>query len=185
MVQEEKSLSQREKIDEALDIVVQETSYLQNLALTLHSEGKEMMIDLTPRLKGRFLINEEAMKELKREKIRLIERQLDSPLWIRCFPIHIDRIIDNLLNNAANAIPEEGGELSIRSYCQESWAVAEITNTGLISEEEKNRFLLGDTRGRGLHTTARLVKHIGGKMEVESLEGQTKLRILLPLATYP
>ena len=182
MLQEEKSLSQREKIDQALDIILQEASYLQHLALTLHAEGKEVIMDLSPRLKRRLLINEEATKELKRGNIRFIERQLDSPLWIRCFPIYIDRVLDNLLSNASNAIPEEGGELSIRSYRQDCWAVAEIINTGQISEEEKNCFLLGDTSGRGLHTVTRLVKHMGGKMEVESRGGQTKFRILIPLA---
>ena len=181
MLKEEKSLAGREKIDQALDIIIEETSYLQDLALTLHGEGKEVIIDLTPSLKRRFLINEEAMKELKRGNIRLSDGKSDSPLWIRCYPIHIDRVLDNLLNNAANAIPEEGGELSIRSYRQDSWAVAEISNTGQISEEEKKRFLWGDTRGRGLHTATRLVKHMGGKIEVESQGGQSTFRVLLPL----
>lgn len=181
MLKEEKSLAGRERIDQALDIIIEETSYLQDLALTLHGEGKEVIIDLTPRLKRRFLINAEAMKEMRRGNIRMSDGQSDSPLWIRCFPIHIDRVLDNLLNNAANAIPEEGGELSIRSYLQDSWAVAEISNTGQISEEEKKRFLWGDTKGRGLHTATRLVKHMGGKIEVESQGGQSIFRVLLPL----
>lgn len=181
MLQEEKPLAGREKIDQALDIIIEETSYLQDLALTLHGEGKEVILDLTPRLKRRFLINEEAIKELKKGNIQVNDGRLDSPLWIRCYPIHIDRVLDNLLNNAANAIPEEGGELLICSYRQESWAVAEIRNTGEISEEEKKRFFWGDTRGRGLHTAARLVKHMGGKIEVESQEGRSTFRVLLPL----
>jgi signal transduction histidine kinase len=164
-----------------LDIIIEETTYLQDLALTLHGEGKEVITDLAPRLKRRFLINEEAMKELRKANIQLNGGQLDSPLWVRCFPIHIDRVLDNLLNNASNAIPKEGGELSIRSYRQDSWAVAEISNTGQISEEEKKRFLGWDTRGRGLHTVARLVKHMGGKIEVESRGGQSRFRVLLPL----
>ena len=109
-------LSKKEKVDQALDIILKETSRIQELALTLYGEGKEEMVDLTEKLKRRFLINEEAIKELKRENIRLSERELAAPLWIRCFPLHIERIFDNLLNNASNAIPEEGGDLSIRSY---------------------------------------------------------------------
>lgn len=181
MLKEEKSLAAREKIDQALDIIIEEASYLQDLALTLHGEGREVIIDLTQSLKRRFVINEEAIKELKKGNIRLSQTQFDSPLWIRCFPIHIDRVLDNLLNNASNAIPEEGGELEIRSHREDSWAVAEISNTGQISEEEKKRFVGGDTRGRGLHTAARLVKHMGGKIEVESQGGQSTFRVLLPL----
>ena len=62
-------------------------------------------------------------------------------MWIRCFPIYIDRVLDNLLSNASNAIPERGESLSIRSYRQDCWAVAEIINTGQISEEERDRFI--------------------------------------------
>jgi signal transduction histidine kinase len=170
-----------EKVDQALDILVKETSRIQELALTLHQKGKESIVDLTEVLKGRFLINEETLKELNRGNIQLIERELESPLWVRCFPLHIERVIDNLLNNASNAIPEEGGELSIRSYRKDTWAVVEINNTGQISEEEKEQFILGEGRGRGLHISTRLVKNMRGKMSAESREGQITFSIMLPL----
>jgi len=175
--------SKKEKVDQALEIVLKETSRIQELALTLHGEVREEVVDLTEKLKKRFLINEEAMKELKRENIDLVERDLESPLWIRCFPLHIERVLDNLLNNASNAIPPEGGEISIRSYQKDSWAVAEIANTGKIREEDRDRLLLGDGKGRGLHITTRLVKGMGGKMEVESKEYLTTFRVMFPLVT--
>jgi len=178
-------LSKKEKVDQALDVLIKETSRIQELALTLHGEGREEIIDLTDRLRKRFLVNEEAMQELKREKIHLRQRKLESPLWIRCFPLHIERVLDNLFNNATNAIPEEGGELSIRSYRKDSWAVAEITNTGDIPEEERDRFLHGDSRGRGIHITTRLIRRMGGQMELESERGQTTLRVILPLVAQP
>jgi signal transduction histidine kinase len=90
--------------------------------------------------------------------------------------------LDNLFNNASNAIPAEGGNLSIRSYRDGEWAVAEISNTGQISEEDKERYLLGEGKGRGLHITTRLVKRMGGKMEMESGEGQTTFRVMFPRA---
>jgi signal transduction histidine kinase len=173
--------SNKEKVNQALDIIVGETSRIQELALTLHGEGREEIVDLTEKLKRRFLLNKEAINELKRENITLTELDLESPLWIRCFPLHIERVLDNLLNNASNAIPEGGGSLSIRSYRKEPWAVAEITNTGKISEEDKDRFLLGEGKGRGLHITTRLVKRIGGKTEMEAKEGQTTFRVMFPL----
>jgi signal transduction histidine kinase len=176
--------AKKAKVDQALDIILKETSRIQELALTLHAEGREgteAVVDLTKKLKGRFLINEEAMRELKRENIRLVELDLESPLWIRCYPLHIERVLDNLLNNASNAIPEEGGELSIRSYRKDLWAVAEITNTGQIREEDKDRYLQGEGRGRGLHITTRLVKRMGGKMEMEAKEGHITLRVMFPL----
>jgi signal transduction histidine kinase len=176
-------LVKKEKVDQALEIILKETSRIQELALTLHGEGREETVDLTEKLKRRFLINEEAIRELKRESIYFFEGELASPLWIRCFPLHIERVLDNLLNNAFNAIPEEGGELCIRSFRKDEWAVAEITNTGKIGEEDRERLLMGDGKGRGLHITTRLVKRMGGKMEVESEEYRTTFRVMLPLVT--
>jgi DNA-binding transcriptional MerR regulator len=170
-----------EKVDQALDILLKETSRIQELALTLHEKGKETVIDLAEVSKRRFLVNGETLKELNRGNIQLVERKLESPLWVRCFPLHIERVIDNLLNNASNAIPGEGGELSIRSYRKDPWAVVEINNTGQISEGEKDRFTLGEGTGRGLHTCTRLVKNMRGTMSVESKEGQTTFCIMLPL----
>ena len=181
ILEEGEYLYKKEKVDQALDIILKETSRIQELALTLHGEGKEETVDLSEKLKRRFLINGEAIKEMKRENIHLIEHDLESPLLIRCFPLHIERVLDNLLNNASNAIPDEGGELSIRSYRKESWAVAEITNTGEIPEVDRDRYLLGNGRGRGIHITTRLVKRMGGKMEVDSGGGQTIFRVLFPL----
>jgi signal transduction histidine kinase len=169
------------KVDQALDIILKETSRIQELALTLHGEGKEEVVDLSEKLKKRAMINEETLIELRRENIRLYEGELESPLWIRCYPLHIERVLDNLLNNASNAIPEEGGSLSIRSYRKDKWGVAEISNTGQISEEDKERYLQGEGKGRGLHITTRLVKRMGGKMAMESGEDQTTFQVMFPL----
>jgi len=173
--------SKKERVEQALDIILKETSRIQELALTLHGEGREETVDLTEKLKRRFLINEETIKELKRENIHLRERDLEASLCIRCFPLHVERVLDNLLNNATNAIPSEGGELFIRSYRKDSWAIAEITNSGEIAEEDRDRYFLGEGRGRGLHITTRLVKQMGGKVEMEAKEGQTTFRLMLPL----
>jgi hypothetical protein len=175
--------SESEKIDRYLNIVIQETSRIQDLAMTLHGEGKEEIIDLVERLRKRFLINAGTLQRLGREKVRLVEQGSWACLPIRCFPLHIDRVLDNLLSNATNAIPEEGGELSIQSYQKDPWGVIEIINTGRISEEDQERLLHGDGRGRGLHISVRLIKHMGGKFDVEVHEGRTIFRLFLPIVS--
>jgi len=170
-----------EKVDQALDILLKETSRIQEMALTLYEKEKESIIDLTEVSERCFLINKEALKELNRRNVQLIEQKFESPLWVRCSPLHIERVLDNLLNNASKAIPEEGGELSIRSYRKDTWAVVEINNTGQISEEERDRFTLGGGRGRGLHISIRLVKNMKGVLSVESGRGQTTFCVMLPL----
>jgi signal transduction histidine kinase len=174
--------SKKRKADDTLDIILKESLRIQELALTLHGEGKESIMDMSDVLRRRFLINEEYLKELKRSEVRLVEQEMEPQLWVRCFPLHIERVFDNLLNNASRALPENDGELSIRTYRKDCWAVAEITNTGELSEEERTRYLRGEGRGRGLHINMRLVKHMGGMMLAESSEGRTTFRITLPLA---
>jgi signal transduction histidine kinase len=170
-----------EKVNQALDIILKETSRIQEMAFTLYEKEKESVIDLTEVSEKRFLINEEALKELNRRNVQLIGRKFESPLWVRCSPLHIERVIDNLLTNASNAIPAEGGELSIRSYRKDKWAVVEINNTGRISEEERERFVLGESRGRGLHISTRLIRNMKGVLSVESGEGQTTFYVMLPV----
>ena len=177
-------LPRQEKIQQAMEIILEESSRIQALALTLHGEGKETTVDMTDVLKKRYRINEEAVREISRRNIIQTEEDLTCPLWVRCFPLHIERVFDNLLNNASHAI-QEGGELAIRSYPKSMWAVAEITNTGEISKVEKERCLSGESRGRGLHITTRLVKQMGGKIEIESRDGRTTFRVELPLAPSP
>ncbi len=171
----------KRKVDQALDVILKETSRIQELALTLYGTGKEELVDLTEKLKERFVLNDQAIKELKLAKIRQREGELQSPLRIRCFPLHIERVLDNLLNNATHAIPEGGGELTIRSYRRDSWAVAETTNSGQMPEGDIDRLLRGESKGRGLHITTRLIKRMGGKLEVESHQGTTTFRVILPL----
>jgi hypothetical protein len=60
--------------------------------------------------------------------------------------------------------------------------MAEIRNTGRISEEDQERLLHSDCRGRGLHITARLIKRMEGKFDVEFHDGQTIFRLFLPIA---
>jgi signal transduction histidine kinase len=174
--------SESEKIDRFLNIVIEETSRIEDLSLTLHGEGKEEIVDLTERLRKRFLVNAGALQGLGREKVRLVEKESEAWLPIRCFPVHVDRVLDNLLSNATNAIPKEGGELSIQSYQEEPWGVAEIMNTGRMSEEDQERLHHSDGRGRGLHISVRLIERMGGKFDVEAHEGHTIFRLFLPIA---
>jgi signal transduction histidine kinase len=179
---EGKDFPEKEAADRSLEIIMNECSRLQELALALHGEGRECVVDMTEILRKRFLINEEALKESGKRNVHLVQKELASALWVRCYPLHMERVFDNLLNNASNAIPDEGGELSVRAFQREMWAVAEIVNTGEIPAEERDRCLRGESRGRGMNITNRLVKQMGGIIWVECQEGRTKFGVMLPMA---
>ena len=169
----------KEKIFRDLDILIRETSRMQEMAYSVYGAGKEEEINMTDKLARRLEINREAIREQKRRNIQII-RDLKTPLWITCYPLHIERVFDNLLSNATYAIPEKGGSLIAKTYPMDRWAVAEISNTGRISEAEREQILGGETTGRGLHITNRLVKIMGGRIELEAEDNHTTFRVYLP-----
>jgi signal transduction histidine kinase len=169
----------REKIFRDLGILVREASRIQEMAYSVYGAGKEEDVDMTDKLARRLEINREAIREQKRRNIQII-RDLKTSLWIRCYPLHIERVFDNLLSNATYAIPEKGGSLIIKTYPMDQWAVAEISNTGKISEAGREQILGGETTGRGLHITNRLVKIMGGRIELEAEDNHTTFRVYIP-----
>jgi len=169
------------KIKKYVEILLEETSRIQEMALSIHQVGKEQVVNLTAVLRNRFEINREAIKEQLKQNVTLREGPFHDPLFVHCYPIHLERILDNLLNNATNAIPVYGGVLSIRTFTDGSWACAEISNTGLISEEERLRLLEGEGRGRGLYITHRIVRLLKGKIEVSVGSDTTTLLVRLPI----
>lgn len=163
-----------------VDILLKETSRLQEMALSLYQKGEMQTVNLTQVLKYRFEINKEAIKELLKQDIVLQEGPFEDPLYVRCYPLHLERILDNLLNNATNAVPPQGGILSIKTYWDGKWVCAEITNTGLISEEERLRLLEGEGRGRGLYITNRIIGMMKGKIDIRLGRNTTTLIVCLP-----
>jgi signal transduction histidine kinase len=179
---EEQGLKDKDaRISRYLQILQEETSRLQEMAFSLYQVGKEQVVNLTQVLRNRFDINREAIREQLKQDVTLKEGPFYDPLYVYCQPLHLERILDNLFNNATNAIPRHGGILSIRTYTDGGWACAEITNSGLISEEERFKLLEGEGRGRGLYITHRIVRLLKGKIDVRVGSDTTTLVVRLPL----
>lgn len=179
---EEKGLHKGdEKIKKYVDILLEETSRMQEMALSLYHIGKEQVLNLTGVLMNRFEINKEAIVEQLKQNVTLSEGPFTEHLQVHCYPIHLERILDNLLNNATNAIPLQGGILAIRTYQEDEWACAEITNTGQISEEERLRLLEGEGQGRGIYITHRIIRLLKGKIDIRVGRDTTTIVVRLPL----
>jgi len=173
--------SSKNKINEYLEIISQEALRMQELVVYPGIEGRERVIDLTEVLKSRFRINEEAIREQKRTNIILIKNELQSGLYIYCSPFGLERVMDNLFDNATKAIPETGGELSIKSYSCEDTACFEIKNTGKIDEETTEQIKKGDVKGRGLNIIYRFIQGMHGNIDVFTDDNSTTFRIKIPL----
>ena len=169
------------EITRNLDIVLKETSRLQELALSVYDVGKESVVDMTEELIQRFEINEEAIKEQLHQNIRLVKKDIETELFVLCHPLRLERIFDNLLNNATNAIPEKGGVLSIRTYRKGQWGCAEIANTGVIPNEDRQSLITGAGKGRGLHITNRFIRMMKGTVEVKVSKTRTTFLLRLPI----
>jgi signal transduction histidine kinase len=181
LLEEKGSERTEERIRAYADILLQETTRLQELALSIYHVGEEQVVGLTEVLKRRFEINKEAIKEQLRQNVALKEGPFDHHLYVKCYPIHLERVFDNLLNNATKAIPLIGGELVIRTYGKDEWACAEISNTGYIAEEDRLKILEGEAEGRGLYITQRIIRLLRGKIEILGEKGTTRILVRLPL----
>lgn len=171
----------RDRLLEYLDIIAKETLRLQELAIYPHIEGREKVVDLTEVLKNRFEINAEAIREMKKRNIRLIQEELQPGLLVYCSPFGCERALDNLFDNATKAIPEEGGELAIKSYRDDSMACFEIRNTGVIPEENIEQIRRGEVKGRGLNIIYRFIQSVHGKIDVMISKDSTIFKVSIPL----
>jgi signal transduction histidine kinase len=181
LIEQEESLKNAVTMKKYADILLEETSRLQEMALSLYQAGKEQVVNVTAALLDRFEINKEVIKEILKQNVTLHEGPFDDPLYVQCYPLHLERILDNLLNNATNAIPLKGGVLAIRTYAQHDMACVEISNTGTISEEERLRLLEGEGRGRGLYITHRIVRLLRGRIDVKTGINSTTVTVQIPL----
>jgi signal transduction histidine kinase len=168
-------------IKKYVDILLEETSRLQEMALSIYHAGKEQIINLNNVVRKRFEINKEAIEEMLKQNVTLNEGPYQDPLYVQCYPLQLERILDNLLNNATNAIPPHGGTLSVRTYGEDDWACTEITNSGVVSEEERLRLLEGEGEGRGLYITHRIVRILKGKIDVKVRKESTTVLLKLPM----
>lgn len=171
----------KDRISDYLDIIIQETVRMQELAIFPSIEGRERVVDLTEVLKSRFKINEEAIKEQKRTNIRLIQDELQPGISIYCSPFGFERVLDNLLDNATKAIPEQGGELCLKSYRDGDMAAFEVKNTGKIPEENIEQIKKGEVKGRGLNIIYRFIQANHGNLDVFTEDDSTTFRVRLPL----
>jgi signal transduction histidine kinase len=181
LIEEKDSDEVKGQIKRYVNILEEETTRLQELVLSIYRVGKKQVVNLTDVLKNRFEINKEAIKEQLKENIELKLGPFDHELRVRCYLLHLERVFDNLLNNATNAIPTNGGVLAIRTYRDDEWACAEITNSGQISEEDRLRILEGEGQGRGLYIIHRIIRLLDGKIEITGAKDDTTIVVRLPV----
>ncbi len=171
----------RGKLITYLDVVARETARLQDLALTMTGEGREEEIDLGKVAKERFDLNRHLIEEAMYTNIRIRQVSVEPGLMVLCPRYGLERVIDNLLNNATKAIPREGGFIELKSFRCGEMACLEIANSGEIGHEQIEQVKSGGTLGRGLNIVSRFIQNHQGKLDIVSHEGRSAFTISLPL----
>ncbi|MGB6064258.1 MAG: ATP-binding protein [Desulfomonilaceae bacterium] len=107
----------------------------------------------------------------------------DLPL-LKTEPEKIRQVIVNLVFNAADAIPQSGGKIILRTHKDDSAAQIEVEDTGSgISQENLTKVFdpffttkePGKGTGLGLAVCLGLVESMGGTINIESEEGKGTL----------
>ena len=115
------------------------------------------------------------------------------PLLVNSFGSELNQVWTNIIDNAIDAMHGKG-ELRVRTYRDDSCAVVEISDNGPGIPDEVQPHIfepffttkgVGEGTGLGLDTVQRIVKKHRGNIEVNSVPGDTRFQIWLPLAGTP
>ena len=130
---------------------------------------------------------------LRRQKVQLgTELAADLPT-LRLDPAKLRQVLLNLVQNAAEAMPEAGGQVIVRAACFPSEAAVVVTveddGPGIARESLQRLFEPFFTTkfagtGLGLSISKSLVEQHGGRIEVTSEPGRgTSFLIILPIGS--
>jgi signal transduction histidine kinase len=134
--------------------------------------------------------------QLRHNGVEIARDYADDLPLVQAIGGQINQVWTNLIDNAADAMPE-GGTLTIktRKDVHREGVCVEITDTGEgISQDLQVRIFepffttkdVGQGTGLGLDVVRRIVvQEHGGEVEVESQPGRTTFRVRLPLSATP
>ena len=129
-------------------------------------------------------------------KARSIEKEYGKIARVSCSPSQINQVFLNLVSNAAQATPESGGRITLRTTMRDSAHVAvEIADNGHgIPAEVLPKIFdpffttkgVGKGTGLGLSICYKIIESHGGGLEVQSSPGQgTCFTVVLPVSPPP
>jgi PAS domain S-box-containing protein len=129
-----------------------------------------------------------------RGRARIVRRYEPVPC-VLASPSRVSQVFLNLIINAAHAIPAgayESNEIAVAIRPQGGRVVVEVTDTGCgIAVTDRDQLFtpffttkpVGQGTGLGLSISRRIVRALGGEIEVESEVGRgTTMRVVLPAA---
>ena len=108
---------------------------------------------------------------------------------VTCYSDQLNQVWTNLIHNALYAMKYQGA-LTIDALQQGEFVVVAITDTGVgIPDDIKSRIFdpffttkpSGEGSGLGLNIVRQIIEKHHGRIDVESVPGQTTFRVFLPI----
>jgi two-component system, NtrC family, sensor kinase len=182
------------KIENYAKLIDEEAGRLTNVLMKLldfsrMDEPKKERVDAGEIVDDTVLFMEHHLTRFKNVGVS-VERD-KKPAYVEIDRIHIQQVLVNLINNAAQAMPM-GGTIHIRSGIKNSYAHIAITDEGEgIAAEILDKIFepffttkpKGEGTGLGLSLGKRLVEANNGRIEVTTQKSKgSTFTLLLPLA---
>ena len=179
------------EIAELLTTIESSTSRISELVhaikeYTFMDQAPVLNVDITKTLETTLII-----LNFKLKRGITIRRDYDpAPLLVNSFGSELNQVWTNIIDNAIDAMGGKG-ELRIRTYRDDGFAVVEIGDSGAgISPEVQPHIFepffttkgVGEGTGLGLDTVQRIVKKHKGNIQFSSKPGDTRFQVWLPVA---
>ena len=124
-----------------------------------------------------------------------VVKDVEPKARILGFPGQVGQVLMNLLTNAAQAIGEKGGTISVTARNQDAWVVLSVADDGPGIPKDVLPHIfdpffttkdVGEGSGLGLSIVHGIIERHGGHIDVDSQPGQgTKFSISFPLPPAP
>jgi len=187
MTKDESDILHRYGIPDIFDRIETEIQYLNKIISDLQDYAREVNPEKSRiNLKTFF---EDLIQKISPPPSILIQKEIESDAAISLDPHLLTRVMENLINNAIQAM-EHGGTLTLTSHISKDNLIITIRDTGTgISPESQPRIFdpLYTTKpkgtGLGLSVTRRLIEAHGGKISlIETSPGGTTFEVTLPVS---
>ena len=149
-------------------------------------QAETALIDLNEALETTINI---AWNEIK--YVAELKREFGEIPKVRCFPQQLNQVFLNLLVNAAHALGETRGEISVATEQDGDWVLVRVSDTGCGMPPDVQRRIfepffttkeVGKGTGLGLSISYDIIKKHGGEITVESEVGRgTVFTVRLPI----